>query len=207
MVEQKFNRLVAFSRVPKTGSSSIVDGLEDIGITIRGNPVLSKKAIWVVNGNQVNRVGAPGIEEHYCFATIRNPLTRFLSGWRFCLKMEWLGPDCTPIDLLEMVKKDDRNTMPYMVYYHVAKAQCRWLFSDGKFICNNIIKYENLVPDTLQIMKILGISNFQMGHKKNSRDDNSLTPGTNEFYLLKYPELKWMHRQVFEEDWRRLSYD
>lgn len=200
------NRLVAFIRIPKTGSSSILQGLENHGIPNIASKTTTKDRVWVINNSQLESLNSRMLSDHYTFAVIRDPLERFISGWKFCLRMNWISDNVSPMDILQAIDKKEMGRYQRGVYFHVAVPQCRWLFNGDDLLCDNIIKFENLEKDVSYLTKQLGVPNFKMPHLKNSRNQHQKHPGTNEYYILKYPKLREFHKSVFEEDWKRLPY-
>jgi len=206
MTDQKFNRLTALIRVPKTGSTSLIGSLQEVGINEKKSTTKELNELWVINNEQIYDIKPVDLEKHYVFATIRNPLTRFISGWRFCLRMKWIPEGLTPLDLLKTIRNGQESTLSREIYFHVVMPQSRWLFADGKLLCDNIIKFEQL-GDIQHLVKYLGVDNFQLSHLKNSKNKYSTHPGTDCYYMIKYPRLSKLHRKVFEEDWHRLPYE
>lgn len=203
----QFNRPVAYIRIPKTGSTSIIASLHNIGIPSRMYYTKGLDHMWVIEYKQINDIAPEQMREHYVFTTVRNPLDRFLSGWRFCLRQQWIPHDMSPMDLLQAIHKEGKQAFNYNVFLHVIKPQSRWIFKNGNMICNNIIRFEQFSEDIKHIIGYLGVKDLKIEHKKNNRDDCDKHPGTNDYYLIKHPHLRSLHHKVFEEDWRRLSYN
>lgn len=201
------NQLAAFIRIPKTGSSSIIAGFEKRDIKLSGSKSEIRNELWVINNATFRTIQPSDLLDHYTFATIRNPLSRFFSGWRFCLRMKWIPKNMDPMELLRVIRRKDWEKYPPGLFYHVVIPQSRWIFRENVLICDNILKFEDLEADSVFIGKLLGLKNFSIPHIKNSRNQSELHPGTDAYYTIKFPNLRKVHRNIFAEDWERLGYE
>ena len=201
----RFNQLVAYLRIPKTGSSSLIKAVEQTGIKIAHYQTSGRKAFWVINNDQIAEITPNQLKNYHVIATIRNPLSRFMSGWRFCLHMGWIPPHMNPLEFLQAICDKKTAAFTQGVFYHVIMPQSDWLFHDDQLICDNIIQMESFESDLQYTMRYLGLSDIIIGHEKNSANDPKYC--TNAFYFTKYPDLIDLHREVFEQDWRKLPYD
>ena len=130
------------------------------------------------------------ISSHVTFAVVRNPWTRFISGWRYC--------DSTknrPLkDVLRELPQSGHD------YRHLTRQQCDTLVSpDGEFAVQHLLRYERLQEDFDNLCDIIKKPRDRLPHHKASGE-------TIDYRAVFDDEAQEMFRANFARDIEVLGY-
>ena len=172
-------------------------GLKNRDIRINQSPTTSINQIFWIGPYQFDETDPTVLKNYFVISTIRNPLDRFISGWKYCVLRGKLNVG--PITFLKMLQ--DGHQFNDFVRVHLALPQTHYLYRDGQLLADSIIqmeKYSKIVP----LMAELGLPDFPVLELNVNQTD----PRPTQHFIDEYPELVSLHYQVFKADWDLLPY-
>jgi hypothetical protein len=124
-------------------------------------------------------------KEYTKFTFVRNPYTRFISGYKNLLKLYK-----KPIMLEEIIKS--KNSWNMETYCHLFIPQTKHIIDKNKKIFINIIKYqENLEMDFLNILYSF---NFKFMHNNSKLNEGEITT-----YNLSDQVIKFINSHFYQD--------
>jgi hypothetical protein len=230
MIVPNNKKFLVYIKTAKTGSSSFVKILEKISSNSKVNyyeykDLVSKNEnlnigdiIMIVN-DQINFFikEYPNIYKYSYFVLIsRNPLNRFISGWKYHNLSKRKSIDSVINNPIYPPKKPYeirwKNEFPkkywdfFSLYNHVYCGQTETLVINGKFIIDYIIKFEDYNNEMLKFFRHLklnesDIEKLAIPHEKK----NNLNYLNIKSKISK--ELKIKIFEMFENDYKLLNYN
>ena len=166
---------ILYIRMPKCGSSSIVDyvsshfkNIEITGGANEGYWHSSNKGYINFNSNRPIYKSLDLNKFDFSFSSIRNPWARVVSAYH---KGGWNGESQraeypTFISCVNAIREDSISCPASK--WHVTPL-CRHLVRDGELIVNHLIRIENIQEDFDKICDKIGIPHQQLPHKNKSK--------------------------------------
>jgi hypothetical protein len=150
---------------------------------IIGNRIINntKTKIWYNHINAIDikqNIGDSVFNEYFKFCVVRNPYDVVVSSFFF-----------------EKSKKDFKT---YCKEYAYSDVNLNRLFIDNIPVCQYYIRYENLIPDILTILKKLGISNFNINDLPNHK--NKMRPTDKSYKEYYDDEIKEIVYKLFKTE-------
>jgi len=210
---------IIYIKIAKTGGSTIVDYFENnTGVVFlndfknlsQNQQIDTKKLIVIVN-DQVDYFiqNYDNIwKQSFIFSSVRNPLTRFESGFNF----HSFCQNKIPSDIFFILKKYknfysydwkkkyDRDTIiKISAYNHLLFKQYESLIRNNKKIYNYLIRIESFEDDFLHLLDLLKLKNrFIFLYKKNENINHNK-------YILSSEE-KELIKKEFKQDFEFFRY-
>lgn len=127
------------------------------------------------------------------FAFVRNPYTRFISGWKFMIQNNFISGKLPLEDLIDI-----KDSVDILSYNHIFATQ--W-FHMKEWEYEEVGRFENLEQDFCFILKMLG---FEIEHKEEKTVNKTNDYGsTLQYYNKKVLDFVNEH---FDEDFVKFGY-
>ena len=181
---------VVFFAINKTGSSSLWTWLDQHGVDYLMNRYREEEARKLALIAEVKRNGVP------CFTVVRNPWSRALSSWKWCMREKGLAPcsfdEFLRIPLERMTRGQRFHTLPQ--WRHVADA-------DGEIgYLDHVGRFEALEKTRDWLAETLGLPGVDaLAHLKRTGDSD---------YTKHYtPETRALVAEIFRRDIEMFGYE
>lgn len=204
MVSVNFERKIIYFHVPKTAGSYIQETLLRYynffpynGCTFEPNkPMCANKnmssAKYIKNPKIQKAIGI-NLEEYIYFSFVRNPYTRFISGWRFIVECGDINKE---LDLMTVIRNKD--SLNGTAYNHIFMTQKEYL---DDYILDNVGKYEDIETD---LALILNEYNFEIKHIAEKRN---VTPNYGDYRSYFTQEILDFVNTHFHSDFISFGYE
>lgn len=127
------------------------------------------------------------------FAFVRNPYTRFISGWKFMIQSGFISGELPLEDLIDI-----KDSIDVLSYNHIFATQ--WFHMKG-WTYEEIGRFEELETDFCFILKMLG---FDVEHKEEKTVNKTKEYGsTFQYYTQKVLDFV---NEYFDEDFSNFKY-
>jgi hypothetical protein len=167
-----------YVRIPKTGSTSMLRALEDVGgVNIYHEENLGhhfehvQEIDYIQQGLaavQRSLWGEDRWEECFTFAFVRNPWDRCVSNWKYLLSKREFK------QYLNKARSAIKKKQPFhdRLRWH-ALPQFRHLVDDnGEYLVDFVGRFENMEQDFAYICSQLGVENIQLPHVNKTKHDH-----------------------------------
>ncbi len=170
------NRPVIYIKNTKTAGTSVVEFFRESMYTLSYRDIVENDfslsgCLTVLTSWQISRFRDqyPGIwDEAYRFSTVRNPYSRFVSGWKYHPRTKniWSAqvmmenlPQVyiSPLEVNYKAERPKYEWPLYSAYNHVTSTQSETLVQDEKLIVHRILRVENLRRDLKKLCSDIGL--------------------------------------------------
>lgn len=204
MVSVNFEKKIIYIHIPKTAGSYIQETLLRYynffpynGCTFElGKSMCSKRnmsSAKYIRDPRIQHAIGINIDEYIFFSFVRNPYTRFISGWKFIVEY---GDISKELDLNTVIR--NRESLKGSAYNHIFMTQKEYL--DGHNF-DNIGKYEDIEIDLSLILNEYG---FDTIHKKVKRNVTSNYGSYKEYFTQEILDFVNIH---FDSDFSMFGYE
>lgn len=179
-----------FVHIPKTGGTSIIDAFDK---TWYGD----QDELFLLGGNTSPDVDWVEYEKKYkdylVFSVIRNPLDRFVSGWKYCSTTK----NKSLSEVLENLPTFDENRHDFD---HLTRTQCDVIYRENKLITNHLLKFETLQSDFDKLCDLINKPRVTLKKLNNTDHDDYST-------YFKCDQIKRIFKSKYKEDVEKLGYE
>lgn len=205
MVSINHEKKIIFFHIPKTAGSYIQEILLRYynffpynGCTFEAKTTMctikEMSSAKYIRDLEVQRVlGIINLNEFIFFSFVRNPYTRFISGWKFIVEKGHIPSEMTLIKIIK--NKEGLSGIPYN---HMFMTQMQYL---NGYPLDNVGKYEEIEDDLSLILKEYG---FTINHIPSKKNVTSEYGDYKKFYTQ---EILNFVNVYFHEDFINFGYD
>jgi hypothetical protein len=206
---------VSFIAVPKTASYSIVKTCEKFdSFKNLGHATLSSDIIKELNSSTVS----------FCF--VRNPYDRFLSGYRYINK--WSSDSKSKhsvsiglsldhcrsfddfvkqiFDITDSLPVLDKRPMLSIKNMKTFQPQTFFIYTDGKKIINEVLRYENLQKEWCDFLIKYSLPYSQIVKRRNKSSLSVQDMGKNSWHDMYSDKIADIIYEYYKDDFKLLGY-
>jgi|GEM_PF-1375541 len=129
----------------------------------------------------------------WIFAIVRNPRSRFVSGWRYCETTRWRS-------FSSVVKSPPRREDNEQDWHHMTKPLLDFALNEKQeFLIDHVVKFENLQEDLKPVFEKIGFPEMTLPHVNKTKHAD---------FRLYYSKKNWNRvGEIFAKDLALFGYE